>query len=70
MRRWFVPLTVAGVGMLLLSERGRNALRALLLHFRRASGDLGDDLQRELDGIQAMLDGIAESLGLRPETGH
>jgi hypothetical protein len=76
MRRWFVPLTVLGlgsVGIVLLSERGRRVLRSLWANFRHASGELmewNDDLQRELDGIQAMLDGIADSLRLRPETGH
>ncbi len=75
MRRWFVPLTLLGlgsVGIVLLSERGRRALRSLLANFGHASGRFMEwnDLQRELDGIQAMLDGIADSLGPHPETGH
>ena len=74
MRRWYVPLTVLGlgsVGAVLLSERGRRALRSLLSDFGHASGRLvewNDDLQHELDSIQSMLDGIAESLGPHPKT--
>ncbi len=69
MRRWYVPLTVLGlssIGVVLLSERGRSAVRALFRDFGRASNRLlvwNDGLQDELDGIQAMLDRIAESLG-------
>ena len=76
MRRWYVPVTVlglGGIGLVLLSERGRSAVRALFRDFGRATGRLlewNDGLQDELDGIQAMLDGIAESLGPRTEMGH
>jgi hypothetical protein len=69
MRRWFVPLTVLGlgsVGVVLLSERGRRAMRALFAAFGNASVGWmvsNNSLQHELDGIQAMLDGIADSLG-------
>ena len=74
MRRWYVPLTVlglGGVGAMLLSERGLRALRSRFADFGNPRGTLmewNDDLQHELDGIQAMLDGIAESLGLHPKT--
>jgi hypothetical protein len=73
MRRWHVPLTLLGlgsIGVVLLSERGRSAMRALFRDFGHATGRLlewNDGLQEELDGIQAMLDGIAESLGTRLE---
>jgi hypothetical protein len=74
MRRWYVPLTVLGlgsIGLVLLSERGRNAVRALFRDFDHATGRLlewNDSLQDELDGIQVMLDGVAESLGQRART--
>jgi len=73
MRRWYVPLTVLGLGsisLMLLSERGRNTLRALVRNFGDAAGRLwewNDGLQDELDRIQAMLDKVAESLGVHPE---
>ncbi len=76
MRRWYLPLTViglGGVGALLLSERGRTALRSLLDRFWQAPDRLLDwngDLESELDRIQAALDGIAESLNPRPELGR
>jgi len=73
MRRWYVPLTVLGLGsisLMLLSERGRNALRALIRNLEDATGRLlewNDGLQDELDRIQAMLDEVADSLGVHPE---
>jgi len=73
MRRWYVPLTVlglGGIGVVLLSERGRNAMRSLFRDFGHATGRLlewNDGLQDELDRIQAVLDGVAESLGVHPE---
>jgi len=72
MRRWYVPLTVLGLGsisVMLLSERGRNALRALFRDFGRVSGELlewNDGLRDELDRIHAMLDEVAESLDVHP----
>jgi len=76
MRRWYVPLTVLGlgsIGALLLTERGRNALRAIFERFQQAPDrllELNDTLQSELDRIQAALDQIAESLDLHPELGQ
>ena len=73
MRRWFVPLTVlglGGVGAILLSERGRTVLRGLFEKFAQAPErllELNDTLQAELDRIQAALDQIAESLEPHPE---
>ena len=43
MRRWYVPLTVLGlgsVGAFLLSERGRNGLRAMFEDFDAGAGAL------------------------------
>lgn len=68
MRKWYVSITVLGLGgfgALLLSERGRQALRRLLEHFRRAPDALlewNGSLQTELENIQAALNRIAESL--------
>ena len=73
MRRWFVPLTVLGlgsVGVMLLTQRGRSALRALVADVGHAGEKLvewNDNFQRELDGIQAKLDRVAESLDLHLE---
>jgi len=73
MRRWFVPLTVLGlgsIGVILLSERGRSTMRALFRDFGHATGRLlewNEGLRDELDRIHAMLDGVAESLGVHPE---
>jgi hypothetical protein len=69
MRRWYVPLTVLGlgsVGAFLLSERGRNALRLLWERFERSP----DSLQTELDRIQAALDRIAHTIDPHPELGQ
>lgn len=76
MRRWYLPLTVLGlgsVGAFLLSERGRGAMRAILEKFPHSSQgllELNNSLQGELDRIQAALDHIAESLEPRPEMGQ
>ena len=76
MRRWYLPLTViglGGVGALLLSERGRAALRKLLEGFWQAPDRLRDwngDLESELDRIQDAVDSIAESLNPRPQLGR
>jgi len=76
MRRWYVPLTVLGlgsVGAYLLSERGRNQLRRFLEYFQRAPDrwlEWNESAQDELDRIQATLDRIAESLDPHPEMGH
>jgi hypothetical protein len=76
MRRWFLPLTVVGlggVGAFLLSERGRETLRALWERFQDSPDgwqDLNDSVQSELDRIQAALDRIAESIDPRPQMGQ
>jgi len=75
MRRWYVPLTVLGlgsVGAFLLSERGRLALRWLSQKLQQPEGwrELNTSVQTELDRIQTALDQIAESIEPRPELGH
>ena len=76
MRRWYVPLTVLGLGSIgafLLSERGRNKLRWLMENFQSAPDrwlEWNESAQSELDRIQAALDRIAESLDPRPEMGR
>jgi hypothetical protein len=76
MRRWYLPLTVlglGGVGALLLTERGRSVLRRALEQFWEAPDELLDwngSLENELDRIQDALDTIAESLNPHPELGH
>ena len=76
MRRWYVPLTVlgvGGVGAFLLSERGRNVVRLLLDNFREAPERLlewNDNAQDELDRIQEALNRIAENLGTSSSNGR
>jgi len=76
MRRWYLPLTVLGLGgvsAFLLSERGRTKLRAISKRFQQAPDrllELNDSLQSDLDHIQAALDRIADSLDPHPEPGH
>jgi len=76
MRRWYVPLTVLGLGSIgafLLSERGRNKLRWLMENFQSAPDrwlEWNESAQSELDRIQAALDRIAESLDPRPQMGR
>jgi len=76
MRRWYVPLTVlgiGGIGALLLSERGRAVLHKVLEKFWEAPDRLlewNDSLQNELDCIQTALDQIADTIEPRPEMGR
>lgn len=76
MRRWYVPLTVlglGGIGALLLTERGRTSLRMLFERFQQAPEkllEMNDTFQNELDRIQAALDQIAESIDPHPEPGR
>jgi len=76
MRRWYVPLTLlglGGVGALLLSERGRSAVRTLFAHFGEAPErwlEWNESAQRELDRIQAALNRIAESLEPHTQLGQ
>ncbi len=76
MRRWYLPLTVLGVGSVgafLLSERGRGSLRAILYRFQKSPEswrEFNDSLQGELDRIQSALDQIAQSIDPHPELGQ
>jgi hypothetical protein len=76
MRRWYVPLTVlglGGLGALLLSERGRTKVRELFSRVQDAPDsllELNDTLQAELERIQAALDEIAGTVDPHPGMGH
>ena len=76
MRRWYVPLTVlglGGVGALLFTERGRTVLQRITENLWDAPDRLmewNDNLQGELDRIQQALDHIAETIDPHPELGH
>ena len=76
MRRWYVSLTVLGLGSLglfLLSEWGREALGKLFQQFQEAPERLAewnDSIENELDRIQTALNRIAETLEPRPELGR
>jgi hypothetical protein len=68
MRKYYAPLTVlglAGVGVLLFTKRGQNAVRWLSDNFQMAPEALlewNDAAQRELDRLQAAVNRVAQSL--------
>ncbi len=72
MRKWFVPLTMLGIGSLgalVLSERGRQALDWIFDRIDEAPdriADWNETAQQELDKIQVALNEIAETLQTRP----
>ncbi len=72
MRKWFVPLTMLGIGSLgalILSERGRQALDWIFDRIDEAPdriADWNDTAQLELDKIQLALNEIADNLQTRP----
>jgi hypothetical protein len=75
MRKWYLPLTVLGlgglgvVGMLVGTDRGRAVVRRVAENFLDAPESFeewNDAAQRELDSIQVALDGLAKALGVRP----
>jgi hypothetical protein len=73
MRRWYVPLTILGLGAFLLSDRGRKTVRALIENFREAPNrwlEWNEAAQNELDHIQDALNRIAASLESRTELGQ
>jgi hypothetical protein len=76
MRKWFVSLTVLGVGGIgafLLTDKGRETVRHLLAKFEEAPErweDWNDGVQAELERIQATLNQIAKSLGPHGEMGR
>ncbi len=72
MRKWFVPLTVLGIGglgVLLLSEAGQRALEWLQDRLDEAPERLADwneSAQTELEKIQVALNELADTLQTRP----
>ncbi len=72
MRKWFLPLTVlglGGLGALALSERGRRAMEWFFERLDEAPDRLAewnDSAQAELDRIQVALNDIADTLKTRP----
>jgi hypothetical protein len=72
MRKWFVPLTmlgIGGLGALILSERGRQALDWIFDRIDEAPdriAEWNDAAQQELEKIQNALNEIADTLQTRP----
>jgi hypothetical protein len=68
MRKWYVPLTVLGLGslgVLFLTERGRTVVRWFFDNAERAPDTFlgwNEAAQQELDRIQAALNRVAEQL--------
>jgi len=68
MRKWYLPLTVlglTGLGVLVLSQRGRQAFGWLADKLDRADALLSwnETTLRELERLGAAVDELAESLG-------
>lgn len=72
MRKWFLPLTVlglGGLGALVLSERGRKAIFWALDRIDEAPekiSEWNESAQRELERIQNNLNQLADTLEPRP----
>ena len=68
--RWYLPMAVFGLaslGLLVLTERGREAVAWVGDQFEQAPDrllDFNDAVERELDRIQMALDQVAASLKL------
>jgi hypothetical protein len=68
MRKWYLPMTVmglGGLGVLLFTDRGRKAVRWAVENAPHAPARLAEwneTAQRELDRIQAALNRVAKSL--------
>jgi hypothetical protein len=68
MRRWYVPLTVlglAGLGALILTQRGRQALAWLAENLEQAPDSFwqwNETTQRELERLRAAVNQLADSL--------
>ena len=68
MQKWFLPLTVLGIGglgLLVLSDRGQDALQWAFRKLDEAPAQFNDwneHAQEELDRIQMALNRVAESL--------
>lgn len=69
MRKWAVPLTVAGIGgigLLFLATRGRETMRRLLAYMEAAPDAIREfnvTAEREIARLQNAVDELAESLG-------
>jgi len=76
MRKWYVPLTVAGIGGLgvfLLSDSGQKVLRWMRQYIRWNSEGLlewNEAAEAELHRLEDALGAIAESLQPRTELGR
>jgi len=74
-RKWYVPLTVAGIGglgVLLFSESGRRALRRVGQYVRWNSEGLlewNEAAEAEMQRLQAALAALSESVQPRRELG-
>jgi hypothetical protein len=75
MRKWYLPITVLGLGglgvlgMLIGTERGRAIVRRVAENFIDAPESFeewNDAAIRELESIQSALDSLAQALGVRP----
>jgi hypothetical protein len=68
MRKWYIPLTLmglGGLGVLCLTARGRRTLRWVFENVDRAPESFlewNEAAQRELDRIQTALNRVADSL--------
>jgi len=76
MRRWYLPMTVVGLGglgVLLFTERGRRSLEWLMEQLPDAPrhfAEWNETAQRELDRIQAALDEVAKTLDEGPQSAY
>jgi len=76
MRKWYLPLTIAGIsglGILLLSESGKELLQWVRRNFRISSEGLlewNETAESELERIRAALSALADSLQPHQELGH
>jgi hypothetical protein len=68
MRKWYVPITVIGIGglgLLFATDAGRRGLHRLLVALERspeALADFNEFAQNELDRIESALNRVAASL--------
>jgi hypothetical protein len=73
MRKWYLPLTVLGLGslgLLIATERGRSVLRQVGRGLDRAPGQLRDwseAFDDELVKIQNTIDNLNDLLGKPPQ---
>ncbi|MBI2678772.1 MAG: hypothetical protein HYX28_08320 [Candidatus Koribacter versatilis] len=65
MRKWYVPLTMlglGGLGLLFVTERGQQAVRALVESLGEPVDESLPGVDRELAQIESALDEIAADL--------